>query len=46
MHAAWAIVLDTGYQRHRERFVRQPPTPPQLPTAAWMNKDDTKQVAY
>ena len=32
MHTARAIVLDTAYQRHPERFVRKPPTPPQLPT--------------
>ena len=46
MHAAWAIVLDTGYQRHPEQFVGKPPTPPQLPTAAWINKPDTKEVAH
>ena len=44
-HAAWAIVLDTAYRRHPERFARKP-TPPQLPTAGWMNKADTKQVAH
>ncbi|HYB29892.1 MAG TPA: hypothetical protein VEF89_25010 [Solirubrobacteraceae bacterium] len=46
MHAAWAIVLDTGYERHPERFVRKPPTPPQLPIAGWINKPDTKAVAH
>jgi putative transposase len=33
-----ARVLDAAYVAHPERFVRKPPTPPQLPTAAWINK--------
>jgi putative transposase len=32
-----ARVLDAAYQRHPERFVRNPPTPPALPTAVWIN---------
>ena len=36
-------VLDAAYQRHPERFVRKPPAPPELPTAAWINKP--KEVA-
>jgi putative transposase len=32
-----AVVLDAAYQRHPERFVRKPPTPPALPTAVWIN---------
>jgi putative transposase len=43
LHAARADVLDAAYQRHPERFVRKPPTPPNLPTAAWINKP--KEVA-
>jgi putative transposase len=31
-------VLDAAYAAHPERFVRKPPTPPQLPAAAWINK--------
>jgi putative transposase len=31
-------VLDAAYAAHPERFVRKPPIPPQLPTAAWINK--------
>jgi len=31
-------VLDTAFQSHPERFVRQPPKPPSLPTAVWINK--------
>src|SRR6187397_567715 len=30
-------VLVTAYTAHPERFVRQVPRPPQLPTAAWIN---------
>ena len=45
LHAARADVLDAAYQRHPERFVRKPPVPPELPTAAWINKPtDTKEV--
>jgi hypothetical protein len=29
-----------------ERFVRRAPVPPELPTAAWINKPDTKEVAH
>jgi len=46
LHAARARVLDAAYQRHPERFVRQPPAPPELPTAAWINKPDTKKAAH
>jgi len=46
LHAARAQVLDGAYQQHPERFVRKPPTPPELPTAAWINKPvDAKEVA-
>ncbi len=30
-------VLDAAYAAHPERFVRRAPTPPPLPTAAWIN---------
>jgi putative transposase len=46
LHAARARVLDAAYERHPERFVRQPPAPPELPTAAWINKPDTKEAAH
>ena len=35
-----------AYERHPERFVRQPPVPPELPTAAWINKPNTKAAAH
>ena len=46
LHAARAVVLDAAYAQHPERFVRKPPVPPELPTAAWINKPDTKEVAH
>lgn len=33
-------VLDAAYTAHPERFVRRPPTPPSLPTVAWINKPE------
>jgi putative transposase len=33
-----AKVLAVAYALHPERFVRQPPEPPRLPLAAWINK--------
>jgi putative transposase len=30
-------VLSAAYEAHPERFVRKPPTPPVLPSAAWIN---------
>jgi putative transposase len=43
LHAARAVVLTAAYAQHPERFVRKPPEPPELPTAAWINKP--KEVA-
>lgn len=31
-------VLDIAFQARPERFVRQAPKPPSLPTAVWINK--------
>ena len=36
-NAARALVVTTAYRTHPERFVRRPPTPRALPTAAWIN---------
>jgi len=43
VQAQRAEVLTTAYAEHPERFVRKPPTPPALPTVAWINepKEDT-----
>ena len=46
LHAARACVLDAAYARNPERFVRRAPVPPELPTAAWINKPDMKEVAH
>jgi putative transposase len=43
LHAARGRVLDVAYAQHPDRFVRKPPAPPVLPTAAWINKP--KEVA-
>ncbi len=36
-------VLAAAYALHPERFVRQPPTPPSLPSAAWINPPSQKE---
>ncbi len=46
LHAARARVLEAAFARNPERFVRKPPAPPTLPTAAWINKPETKEVAH
>ena len=46
LHAARASVLEAAFTRNPERFVRKPPTPSELPTAAWINKPETKEVAH
>jgi putative transposase len=46
LHATRARVLEAAYARNPERFVRKPPTPPELPTSAWINKPQTKEVAH
>ena len=45
IHADRASVLDAAYASTPERFVRRPPRPPVLPTAAWINKPDHKEAA-
>ena len=46
IHKARACVLAEAYGRTPERFVARPPRPPELPTAAWINKPDTKEIAH
>lgn len=46
VHAARTGVLAAAYQRHPERFVRKPPAPPELPTAAWINKPKEAAAAH
>jgi putative transposase len=38
-----AVTLAAAYAAHPDRFVRKAPTPPPLPTAAWINKPATPQ---
>ena len=42
--AARAVTLDAAYRAHPERFVRRPPTPPEVPTAVWINPPTTKEA--
>jgi putative transposase len=37
------LALDAAAARHPERFVRGPPRPPSLPTAAWINPPSPQQ---
>ena len=45
-HAERARVLAAAYARTPERFVRRAPTPPPVPTAAWINKPNTDEAAH
>ena len=42
-HAERSRVLTAAYHTNPERFVNGAPQPPELPTAAWINKPDTQQ---
>jgi putative transposase len=44
--AARQAVLTAAYAANPERFVRKAPTPPTLPTAAWINKPKSEEVAH
>jgi putative transposase len=46
LHTERARVLEAAYARNPERFVRKVPVPPALPTAAWINKPENKEVAH
>jgi len=46
LHAERQRVLQAAYAQTPERFVRRPPTPPALPTAVWINKPTTEEVAH
>jgi putative transposase len=46
IHEERARVLAEAYRRTPERFVSRPPRPPALPTAAWINKPETEEVAH
>lgn len=40
-----ASVLTAAYRQHPERFVRKPPTPPELPATSWINQPEQKEAA-
>ena len=46
LHAARSRVLENACAPRPERFVRGVPTPPALPTAAWINRPETKEVTH
>jgi putative transposase len=43
LHQARTETLAIAYALHPERFVRQAPVPPPLPTAAWINQPPQRQ---
>jgi len=45
LHADRARILQAAYAATPERFVRHPPRPPALPTAAWINKPTNEEAA-
>ena len=46
VHATRSRVLDAAYAATPERFVRHPPRPPALPSAAWINKPNANEAAH
>jgi putative transposase len=46
LHAHRARVLAAAYAANPDRFVRGVPSPPALPTAAWINPPSTAEVAH
>jgi putative transposase len=46
LHADRQRVLAAAYAATPERFVRRPPRPPELPTAAWINKPTTEETTH
>jgi putative transposase len=46
LHAQRQRVLEAAYAAKPERFVRRAPRPPELPTAVWINKPTTEEVAH
>jgi len=44
VQAARADVLTAAFAAYPERFVRQPPAPPPLPAASWINRPGQKET--
>ena len=45
VHAARQLTLDQAFRDNPERFVNKPPTPPNKPTATWINPPAPKSRA-
>ena len=45
IHAVRQTALDAAFLATPERFVRQRPKPPQIPTAVWINPPKNTQPA-
>jgi len=45
VRAERAAVLTTAYAAHPDRFVRQPPQPPKIPVASWINPPEQREAA-
>ena len=46
VHAARSVVLNAAYAANPDRFVNQPPRPPALPGAAWINKPEKQEAEH
>ena len=46
VHAERARVLNAAYHANPERFIQRAPTPPPVPTAAWINKPNSEEPAH
>ena len=44
VHAARQVTLDHAFRENPERFVKKAPTPPNKPTAAWINPPQPKSL--
>jgi transposase InsO family protein len=44
VHAARQVTLASAFHENPERFVNKPPTPPDKPTAAWINPPTPKRL--
>jgi putative transposase len=43
IHQARRLILDAAHAAHPERFVRNPPQPPNLPGTVWINKPQNQE---
>ncbi len=45
VQAQRASILSAAYAAHPDRFVRKPPTPPNLPATSWINPPEQEEAA-